>query len=70
MNMNEERLKRLKELLYEGNMREFNRLAYEWVKTGVFTRADLANILAMIYEFAYNNGRSDESEGEITVEGA
>jgi hypothetical protein len=68
--MNKDRLECLKELLYEGNMEEFNRWAYEWVKTGVFTRADLANILAVIYEFAYNNGRSDESEGEITVEGA
>lgn len=67
--MNKDRLERLKELLYEGNMREFNRLAYEWVKTPVFTRADLANILAMTYEFAYNNGRSDESEEELVIEG-
>lgn len=65
---NTNRLDHLKELLEDGNVEGFNRLTYEWVKTGVFTRADLAKSLALVYEFAYNNGRS-ENEEEVVIEG-
>ena len=56
--MNKDRLDVLRFFLHEGQTDNFNKLLYEWVKTGVFTSDDLNQALALLYDYAYNEGES------------
>lgn len=42
---NAERLNQLMTLLYQGHTAQAERLAFEWVKTGVFTLADFSQFV-------------------------
>lgn len=58
---NKERINHLRNTLKAGEIVAFEKQAWEWITTGIFTRSEFAAILQIKWEEGYNEAEETEA---------